>query len=308
MLINIILLILGFVLLVHGADAFVDGSVAVARRWYIPEIVIGLTIVAMGTSAPEAAVSIASAFRGADGVAIGNVLGSNIANIFLILGLTATISALPVGKNTVRYEIPFVGVITLLLMWLGWQYGMISHFGALLLCALFVAFIVYLFFVSNGKKNDDMPVEKQMSITKMIIYIIGGIVALVVGSNLTVNSAVAIAQALNVSDRIIGLTIVAFGTSLPELVTCVIAATKGETDIAIGNIVGSNIFNILFVLGIAGLIHTIPFSTAFMADGAVAMLAVVLLFAATARTGKLSRFMGVMFVLLYILYIGYTIV
>lgn len=307
MLINILLLVLGFVLLVRGADAFVDGSVAIARRWHIPEIVIGLTIVAMGTSAPEAAVSIASAFKGANGVAIGNVLGSNIANIFLILGVTATITALSVVKNTIRYEIPFVGFITLLLMWMGAQYGMVSHIGAAILCVLFVAFLVYLYFISNGAPSDDMPAVKQMSIAKILLYIIGGVVALVLGGNLTVNSAVEIAGALGVSDRIIGLTIIAVGTSLPELVTCVIAATKGQSDIAIGNIVGSNIFNILFVLGIAGLIHSIPFDSAFLIDGGFAMFAVILLFMATARTGKLSRPMGVLFVALYAFYIMYTI-
>ena len=307
MLLNIILLVLGFVLLTRGADVFVDGSVAVARRWHIPEIIIGLTVVAMGTSAPEAAVSITSAFHGANGVAIGNVLGSNIANIFLVLGITATISALVVGKNTTQYEIPFVGAITLILMWLGWRYGAISHWGAALLCGLFILFLVYLFVMSRDTTGDDMPPEKHMSIVKMLLFIIGGIVALVFGSNLTVNSAVEIAHALNVSDRIIGLTIVAVGTSLPELVTCVVAAFKGQSDIAIGNIVGSNIFNILFVLGIAGLIHTIPFDAAFLTDGAIAMLAVVLLFVATARTGRLGRSMGILFVVLYVLYIVYTI-
>ena len=307
MLLNIFLLVLGFIFLVRGADVFVDGSVAVARRWNIAEIVIGLTIVAMGTSAPEAAVSITSAFHGANGVAIGNVLGSNIANIFLILGVTAAISALSVGKNTVRYEIPFVGFITLLLMWMGWRFGMISHVDAAVLCGLFVLFLGYLFVVSGGGPSDDLPPVKQMSVAKIVACIVGGIVALVIGGNLTVNSAVEIARMLNVSDRIIGLTIVAIGTSLPELVTCIIAALKGQSDIAIGNIVGSNIFNILFVLGIAGLVHTIPFDRAFLIDGAIAMLAVILLFASTARTGKLTRPMGVLFVAIYILYIGCTI-
>ena len=308
MLLNIILLILGFVLLVRGADVFVDGSVAIARRWHVPEIVIGLTIVAMGTSAPEAAVSIASAFHGANGVAIGNIFGSNIANILLILGVAATISTLTVGRNTTRYEIPFVGFITLLLMWLGWRFGMITHTGAGVLFCLFVAFLGYLFAVSGDDVGDEMPADKQMSVLKIIAFIVGGIIALVIGSNLTVNSAVEIAHALNVSDRIIGLTIVAVGTSLPELVTCVVAATKGQSDIAIGNIVGSNIFNILFVLGIAGIIHTIPFDSAFLVDGAVAMLSVVLLFMATARSGKLTRSAGIFFVILYALYIVYTIV
>ena len=301
------MLVLGFVLLVRGADIFVDGAVAIARRWHIPEIIIGLTVVAMGTSAPEAAVSITSAFHGANGVAIGNVFGSNIANVFLILGVTAMISGLSVGKNTTRYEIPFVGFITLLLMWFGWQYGMVSHWCAAILCVLFIAFLIYLFRGSNGEPGDDMLEMKQMSIVKTMLFVIGGIVALVIGSDMTVNSAVAIAQALNVSDRIIGLTIIAIGTSLPELVTCVIAALKGQSDIAIGNIVGSNIFNILFVLGIAGLIHTIPFDSAFITDGAIAMLAVILLFALTARTGRLSRHGGVLFVASYVAYITYTI-
>lgn len=303
MLLNIFLLILGFILLVRGADVFVDGSVAIARRWHIPEIVIGLTVVAMGTSAPEAAVSITSAFHGANGVAIGNVFGSNIANIFLVLGLTSIISTLSVGRNTTHYEIPFVGFITLLLMWMGWQYGMISHGCAAVLCGLFVLFLVYLFAISNGESNDDMPTEKHMSIAKTILFIVGGIAALVIGSDVTVNSAVNIAQSLNVSDRVIGLTIVALGTSLPELVTCIVAALKHQSDIAIGNIVGSNIFNILFVLGIAGLVHTIPFDAAFIADGAIAMLAVVALFAATARTGRLGRVTGILFVAIYFGYI-----
>ena len=169
---------------------------------------------------------------------------------------------------------------------------------------LFIVFLIYLFFISGDKPNDDMPTLKQMSIAKILLYVFGGIAALVVGSNITVDSAVAIAGMLNVSDRIIGLTIVAFGTSLPELVTCVIAASKGQSDIAIGNIVGSNIFNILFVLGVAGLIHSIPFDSAFFVDGGIAMLAVVLLFAATARSGKLTRCWGIIFVLLYAFYIG----
>ena len=308
MLLNLLLLIFGFILLIRGADVFVDGAVAIARRWHIPEIVIGLTVVAMGTSAPEAAVSIVSAFQGADGVAIGNIFGSNIANIFLILGLTSLIAVLSVERNTIRYEIPFVGFITLLLMWMGWRYGMISHACAGILCLMFVLFLGYLFCISNGEQSDDMPTEKHMSLVKTIVFVVGGIIALVIGSNMTVNNAVEIARSLNVSDRIIGLTIVALGTSLPELVTCVIAALKGQADIAIGNIVGSNIFNILFVLGIAGLIHTIPFNVEFIVDGAVAMLAVVMLFAATARTGKLGRIVGGIFVALYVAYIGFTLV
>ena len=241
MLINIFLLILGFVLLSKGAELLIDGACAIARKLNIPEIIIGLTIVACGTSTPEAAVSISSVIHGSCGVGIGNVLGSNIANILLILGVSALISKLHVQKNIILYEIPFVAFISVLLMFMGWYYGMISHTSALILCTLFGLFLLYLFIISK-KKKDDVPTIESMSFIKMISFVIFGIAALVVGAKLTVNSAVDIAYALNVSERIIGLTVIAFGTSLPELVTCIVAAVKKHSDLVIGNIIGSNIF------------------------------------------------------------------
>ena len=302
MFINIILLILGFVLLSKGADVLVDGASAIARKFGIPEIVIGLTIVACGTSAPEAAVSISSVINGATGVGVGNILGSNIANILLILGVSALISNLHVQKNTVLYEIPFVAFISLLLMFFGWKYGVVSRFSAMVFCSLFVLFLFYLFIVSK-KQKDDTNQPENMSGWKLVSFVIFGIAALVIGAKLTVNSAVDIARALNVSERIIGLTLVALGTSLPELVTCVVAAIKHRCDIVVGNIVGSNIFNILFVLGVTGLIKPISFENVFLIDSAWGIIATVLLLMFVLCDKTLTKSKGVIFLILYAIYV-----
>ena len=306
MLLNILILIVGFVLLSKGADVLVDGASAMAKRFKIPEIVIGLTIVACGTSAPEAAVSISSVINGASSVGIGNILGSNIANILLILGVSAIISNLYVQKNTILYEIPFLCFISVLLMFMGFQYGVISHLGASLLCLLFLLFGVYLYFISKNQKPEASEIE-NMSVFKMICFIILGIIGLVIGAKLTINSATEIARILNVSERIIGLTIVAFGTSLPELVTCISAALKKHSDIVIGNIIGSNLFNILFVLGITGLISPIPFESVFLIDSAIGIVATILLWVFVIRDKKLTRIEGFIFFVLYILYVIYLI-
>lgn len=307
MLINILLLVIGFVLLIKGADYFVDGASALAERLKIPAIIIGLTVVAMGTSAPEAAVSISSALAGSNAIAIGNVLGSNIANIFLILGVTAIITTLTVQKNTVHFEIPFMIFITLLLCGIGWGHSMISRMDAGLLLGLFVLFLGYLFVIARGNTDTDTRI-KQISKTKIALFIIFGMAALIFGSKIAVLSAVDIAQYIGISERVIGLTIVAFGTSLPELVTSIIAASKGESDIAIGNIVGSNIFNILFVLGITGLILPIPFNAEFLFDGAFAILAAVLLLIFTYRHRKLGKIAGIIFIVIYAVYLGMLLV
>ncbi|MBR3511259.1 MAG: calcium/sodium antiporter [Alphaproteobacteria bacterium] len=302
MLVSIILLILGFAMLSKGADVLVDGASAMARKFNIPEIVIGLTIVACGTSAPEAAVSISSVINGASGVGVGNILGSNIANILLILGVSALITNLYVQKNTILYEIPFVAFISVLLMFMGWQYGTVSRVSALVLCVLFVLFLFYLFVISKNQKTENSNVEKMSSI-KMILFILIGIAALVVGAKLTVNSAINIARALNISERVIGLTVIAFGTSLPELVTCIAAAIKKHSDIAIGNIVGSNIFNILFVLGVTGLIQPIPFENAFLIDSAWGIVATVLLWIFVVNDKKLTKGKGLILLMMYVVYV-----
>jgi len=292
----------GFVLLAKGADVLVDGASAIARKLNIPEIIIGLTIVACGTSAPEAAVSISSVLHGAAGVGVGNVLGSNVANIFLILGISALITNLYIQKNTANYEIPFVVFVSVLLMYLGWCYGTIYRGGALILFALFLVFLIYLFGLAKKQKNDTTEI-KNMSSIKMILFVVFGIAALVLGAKLTVDSAVNIAHALNISERVIGLTIIAFGTSLPELVTCVVAAVKKRSDIVVGNIIGSNIFNVLFVLGLAGLISPIPFEHAFLIDAVWGIVAAVLLWVFFVNDRKLSRSEGLIFLILYTLYI-----
>ena len=309
MLLDLILLFVGFVLLTYGADIFIDGSSAIARRFHIPEIVIGLTIVAFGTSLSEASVSIVSVLHGANGVAVGNILGSNIANIFLVLGLTATMSALSIRKNTIKYEIPFVCFITVLLMFMGAFYGEISRGGALLLVALFILFCIYLRKI--GMRDKDIKSEinvKYMSGFKTFLFVVLGITGVIYGSNLIVDSSVNIARIMNISERIIGLTIIAFGTSLPELVTCIVAVLKKRTDLAVGNIIGSNIVNILFVLGVTGLIKPIPFEYAFLKDATIAVIAAVMLWIFTMYRHKLSRGAGLVFLLSYAVYVMFLFV
>ena len=303
---SLILLIVGFVLLVRGADAFVDAAADVARRFNIPAIIIGTTLVAIGTSAPEAAISIAAALKGSDGVSIGNVIGSNITNIFLILGITALIGALPIHKNTKKYELPFVGLVTLLLIGFGIWLGSVSRIAAFIFLAMFAGFIMYTIIMAR-RSNEPEPEIKQFSLPMTILMIIVGIAAIILGSNLTVDSAMDIATRVGVSDRVIGLTLVALGTSLPELAVCVAAALKREYDMAVGNIVGSNIFNILFVLGTAAAIHPLPFNPAFIFDGAIAMLAVIMLMLFTAHGSKLTRVGGIIFLMSYIAYVIYLI-
>lgn len=306
MLVSLILLVIGFVLLVRGADAFVDAAAGVARRFNIPAIIIGTTLVAIGTSAPEAAISIAAALKGSDGVSIGNVIGSNITNIFLILGITALIGALPIHKNTKKYELPFVGLVTLLLIGFGIWAGSVSRVAAFIFLTLFAGFITYTIIMARRSK-EVQPEIKTFSLPMTIVMIVAGIAAIVLGSNLTVDSAMDIATRLGVSDRVIGLTLVALGTSLPELAVCVAAALKREYDMAVGNIVGSNIFNILFVLGTAAAIHPLPFNPAFIFDGAIAMLAVIMLMVFSARHSKLTRIGGIIFLVSYVAYIVYLI-
>ncbi len=305
MLMNLVLLLVGFVLLTYGANMFIDGSSAIARRFHIHEIVIGLTIVAFGTSLSEASVSIASVLHGANGVAVGNIIGSNIANILLVLGITATISALKIQKNTIRYEIPFVCFITLLLLWIGAFYGMISRSAAGILLGLFGVFLAYLLTKGRAEITAETSDVQQMSGLKILLYVVLGITGVIYGSNLIVDSSVNIARIMNVSERIIGLTIIAFGTSLPELVTCIVAVLKKRSDLAVGNIIGSNIVNILFVLGVTGLIRPIPFEYAFIKDCAVAVIAAVMLWFFVVPQHKLSRTAGIMFLLSYFVYVGY---
>ena len=308
MILDIIILIVGFVLLIKGADFLVVGASGIAEKFHIPPIVIGLTIVAFGTSAPEAAISISAGLKGATGIAIGNVLGSNIMNILLILGITACIVPLKVEKNTIWREIPFMFGITVLLVVMGQISGKIGFLAGCIFWILFIAFLLYLLRMSMRSQQEvvECPHKKQPMWVLALVTVIG-LGAIILGSNLTVDSASDIAARLGMSDRLIGLTIVAFGTSLPELVTSITAARKNNVDIAIGNIVGSNIFNILFVLGTTCLVATVPYASKFLIDGIVCIGATVLLWLCVVKTKELKRWGGALFLLGYAGYFVYLL-
>lgn len=283
---QIVFLALGFFLLVKGADWFVDGASGLARKLGIPQLVIGLTIVAMGTSLPEAAVSISAALRGNAEITIGNIVGSNILNILIILGVTALIATLKVADSTVRYEIPFMIVVTFVLLWLGYTGGQVTRLEGIILWVLFLLYLRYLYMMAKKGKEEEREAE-QLSTAKIIGLILAGVVMIVAGSNFAVEGASNLAKALGISQRFIGLTIVALGTSLPELVTSVSAARKHNADIAIGNIVGSNIFNILFIVGTTALITPVTFASGFVVDTLIAAAVGILLFVCVARTKEL---------------------
>lgn len=307
MIVNIILVITGFVLLIKGADFFVDGSSSLAAKMGIPSLIIGLTIVAMGTSAPEAAISISAAFKGSTGIAIGNIYGSNILNILIILGITACITPLKVGKTTIRYEIPYMIFITAVLAVIGYITGTVNRIAGAGLWILFIIYFIYLFYQAKHMDTEEDGEIKNLKGMQIFFYIVFGMICIVFGSNVTVDGATAIAKAVGISDRVIGLTIIAFGTSLPELITSVTAARKKQADIAIGNIVGSNIFNILFVLGTASLIHDIEYSKAFVMDSVIAVLTAVLLLLCVSKKEKLSRGSGMIMIVCYAVYLGYML-
>lgn len=309
-LIQLLLLAAGFIMLIKGADWFVDGASKIADKLGVPQLVIGLTIVAFGTSVPEAAVSISAALKGSAGLSVGNVLGSNILNILIILGITAVICAVPVQKSTVRYEIPYVILISVILSILGLSKGYLNFIDGIILWIFMVIYILYLArMAKNGTAdNDDIPqsTEKDTPL-RMILSIIIGLALVVAGSNLAVDAATRIAVIFGMSDRLIGLTIVALGTSLPELVTSVTAAIHKKPDIAIGNIVGSNIFNILFVLGTSALITPLTYASHFLADSIVAVLAAVLLLLCVFKDHKLIRTGGIAMLVCYAAYFVYLI-
>lgn len=302
---NLLMLALGFVLLVKGADWFVDGAAGIANKFKIPQLIIGLTIVAMGTSAPEAAVSISAALKGSAEITIGNIVGSNILNILIILGLTAVITPVAVAKSTIRVDIPFMLAISILLLVQGLD-GSVTLLDGIVLLVVFAGYLTYL--VINARKNPEQLEEEQIknqSIWMCLLWTAIGLVAIILGSNFSVDAASNIARILGLSERFIGLTIVALGTSLPELVTSVMAARKGNADIAIGNIVGSNIFNILFVVGLSSVIISVPFASAFIVDMIVAIGAGVLLWICSLHKKKLVPIHGVVFLLAYAGYFAY---
>ena len=300
-----LLLSLGFVLLVKGADWFVDGASGIAAKLRIPQLVIGLTIVAMGTSAPEAAVSISAALKGSADITIGNIVGSNILNILILLGLASAIVPIAVATSTIRVDIPFMLAITGVLLALGWD-KTITLVDGLILLALFVGYLGYMLYMAK-KGGDEGEELKDLKLWKALLYTALGLVLIVWGANMAVDAATALARIIGLSERFIGLTVVALGTSLPELFTSVAAARKGNADIAIGNIVGSNIFNILFIVGLSATIIPVPFAVNFRIDTIVAFAAgIVLLLCSMGRKKLLGRH-GFLMLALYGVYFGYLL-
>jgi len=312
--ISIFLLLIGFLLLIKGADFFVDGSSALAKKFSVSEIVIGLTVVAFGTSSPEFIVNLFSSLSGNSEIAFGNIVGSNIVNILLILGIAGVISTITTQRNTVWREIPFslLAAIALLVMANDMFFdhipNVISRGEGLLLLLFFIIFITYSFAISKVSVEDS-PEIKKLSSFKITIFIIGGLLGLIIGGQLVVDSAVRLAERFGLSKNLIGLTIVAIGTSLPELFTSTVAAVKGKSDIAMGNIVGSNIFNIFFILGLSAIIKPIPFAVTLNVDLFVLIFASLALFL-TMFTGvgrALERWEAFVLLLLYIGYIIFLI-
>jgi cation:H+ antiporter len=287
-------------MLVKGADWFVDGCSGIASQLGIPQIVIGLTIVAMGTSAPEAAVSITAALKGNADISVGNVLGSNILNILIILGITSVIVPLAIQKMTFLVEIPFMILITGIFLLMGKTGACISRTEGVVLWCFFLIYLGYLFFLSRKEKEETISDRKPFC--KLLLGVSVGAIIIVLGSNITVNAASALARIMGFTERFIGLTIVALGTSLPELVTSVTAARKGNADIAIGNIVGSNIFNILFVIGTSALIIPITYASSFFLDGIIAILSGAVLWLCILPKRELTRTGGLLMLIGYAVY------
>lgn len=315
MILNILLLIIGFILLIKGADLFVDGASSTAQNLKIPKIIIGLTIVAFGTSAPELAVSIKAILSNSSDIVLGNVVGSNILNILLILGISSLFSSMKVKDNTVKKEIPFTILFSILLMVLSFDnifdkniINVITRTDGIVILLFFVIFIYYL--VTIMKNNKDTKVEKsKYNMLYSIIFTLLGLTGVVIGSNFVVDNAVSIAKILNVSQKMISLTIVALGTSLPELVTSVQAARKNENDIAIGNIIGSNIFNIGVVIGIpSALINNINVGTFNYIDMFTMIISAIILYLVTFKDRRIDKKEGIIMLILFVIYYSFVII
>lgn len=312
----VLLIVFGFIFLIVGADILVNGASGLAKKFHIPEIIIGLTIVSIGTSMPELFVSITSALDGFSDMALGNVIGSNLCNLLLILGLSSMIRPVLFQEETRCYEIPMCLAFTLILIIFCNTSGMISRPEAFILLTLFVLFIGYTIYMGkrentkNKESNDEKSLDeyKKNSTLKNVIMIILGIIGLKIGGDLAVENAVKVAEFFNVSEKIISLTILAIGTSLPELVTSVTAAIKGNSDIAIGNIIGSNIFNILLILGVSSAIKPIVFNTTYMIDLSYMCIAMIVLtiFPFIPPKNEMSRMNGVAYLIMYVGYMAIT--
>lgn len=313
--ITYVLFLIGFLLLIKGANLLVDGASALAGRLGISALVIGLTIVAFGTSAPELVVNLLASLSGNTDLAIGNVVGSNIANILLILGLSATVYPLAVKSTTLWKEIPFALLAVVMLFLLandalidGEAASALTRIDGLVLIGFFIIFLYYIIGLakSGHSEVEDVP---DMSISKASFYTVLGIAGLVIGGKWIVDGAIAVASLLGVSETLIGLTVVAIGTSLPEMATSVVAAYKKNVDIAIGNVVGSNIFNVFWILGISSFINPLPFSPALNFDLTVTIGVTLVLFLTLfiGRRHQIERWQGVTFIVIYVMYIIFLV-
>ena len=315
---SFILLIIGFFFLIKGADLFVDGAASIARKFNIPSMIIGLTIVAMGTSAPEAAVSITSSLSGQNDMSVANVVGSNFFNILVVLGVSSLISKLPVQKNTIKKDTPFLLIVSGLLLVFGIN-KYISRIEGLILLIVFVYFLYSTVKMAKSATNLDSSSDNEIAlaesdtttqtpILKTVILSVIGILGIVIGGDMVVDSATSIATLFGMSANLVGLTIVAIGTSLPEFVTSIVAIKKGETEIAIGNVIGSNIFNILLVLGLATFISPITISTLALIDIIFMLCITILLYLFMKKDYSLLKKHGIILVVIYIVYMSYTII
>lgn len=312
MILTVIWIILGFILLIKGADFLVDGASDIAKKFHIPEILIGLTIVSIGTSMPELFVSVTSAMQGRSDMAMGNVIGSNVCNLLLILGLSTVIKPVKFQKETRLIEIPVCLIFTIIFM-LICNIGIgVSRIEAIILLVLFSIFILYTIIMGKNADKFDKEVKNtrgedtsSISMIKSIIYVILGVVALKFGGDLTVDNSVILANHFNISEQIISLTILAIGTSLPELVTSVTAAFKGNSDIAIGNIIGSNIFNMLLIIGVASVINPITYNLKYNIDMAILIAGTILLslFPVIPPKNEMNRGNGLVYLAFYAMYL-----
>jgi len=313
-----VLLIIGFVLLIKGASFLVDGAASLGRRLNVSDLVIGLTVVAFGTSTPELFVNIFASIKGNTDIAIGNILGSNIANIFLILGISAVIFPLAVGKGTVWKEIPLSLLAALLLGVMAndrlidkSSVSVLTRIDGIVFISFFIIFIYYSVSIAKRIEGIDEQLPRiQYGLLKSFLLTIGGLIGLGIGGNLIVDSTAYIASKLGISESLIGLTVVAVGTSLPELATSAVAAYKKNVEIAVGNVVGSNIFNIFFVLGLSSIIKPLPLQAGCNIDIGVVILASLLLFICmfTGKKHSLDRWEGIVLIILYCSYIAFLII
>ena len=303
-----VVLVVSFFALIKGADIFVEGASSLAKKLGVPSIIIGLTVVAMGTSAPEAAVSISAATTGNNGIALGNVIGSNLFNLLVVLGVCMVITKLPTQRETLTRDFPWniIATAAVILFIVLFGDNQITRLEGAALLVLFVSYMAYIIYKTlKNRETSDEEIE-EISLVKSVIFLVGGLALVVVGGDLVVDSATAIAKSWGASDKLVGLTIVAMGTSLPELVTSIVAAKKGESEMAIGNVIGSNLFNLLFILGMTSVI--MPVAATLLVDSIFLLAVTVMMFVFAATGSRLQRAEGAVALLCYGGYLAYTII